>query len=418
MRTTFNSVNRHTKYVIEQRYAELANLQNKLSTGKELSRPSDGAVETSNVLKIRSDKKYLVQLEKNINDGTSWMSITDTTMSSMNTAIQRARELAIQGDSDTLSANERAYLAEEVQQLARQLVSLINTKYKGDYLFAGSHTNLAPAPINESDTTPDDYANYQMAFFDGTAALPAPAAPNTYKIMSPEGSPTASEHKPINKLLPGTMELVIAGTSLTEGTDYTVDYLDGTITALSPNAITLMGQDFRPSTPANPNYSPTVGLQMNFEYVGKSKDIYGNNVSTDSKILREIESGVVVKVNTSYADLQVDSSTDIISSLIELGSGLRGDNKTTIKNSMDNIDKSFNKLLSAMSENGAKLNLFEGTLDRNDQKQISFSKAQSELEDADYSEVVADFSVAETVFNAALQSSAKIMQNSLADFIR
>ena len=417
MRTTFNSVNRHTKFVIEDRYAELAKLQNKLSTGKELARPSDGAVEVSNVLKIRSDNKYLSQLEKNINDGTSWMSITDTTMSSMNKAIQRGRELAIQGDSDTLSANERAYLAEEVQQLARQLVSLINTKYKGDYLFAGSHTDLAPAPIQNSDTQPEDYANFNMAFFDGTTPLPAPAAPNTYKIMDPEGSSTASDHKPLEKLLPGTMDLKIAGTSLTEGTDYTVDYLKGTITALSPTAIGLMGQDFRPSNPANPLYAPNIGLKLSFEYVGRSRDIYGNNISTDSKILREIESGVVVKVNTSYADLKVDSSTDIISALIQLGSGLRGNDKTTIKSSMDNIDSSFNKVLSAMSENGAKLNLLENTLDRNGDKQIAFSKSQSELEDADYSEVVADFSVAQTVFNSALQSTAKIMQNSLADFI-
>jgi flagellar hook-associated protein 3 FlgL len=416
MRTTFNAVNRHTKYVIERRYAELAKLQNKLSTGKELARPSDGAVDVANVIKLRGENKHLAQFEKNINDGMSWMAITDTTMASMNETLHKGRDLAIQGDNDTLSANERSFLAEEVQQLARQLISLTNSQYKGEYLFSGSHTDKPPVPVGNSDTTPADYTGNRMSFFNGTSPLAAPpAAANTFQIMEPNGSTVPAEHRPVTHLLPGSMNIKVAGAPLTEGVDYSIDYLNGTITDLTGS---LTGTDFTPTAVPNPNYAPTTGLQFSFEHVTKSKDVYGNNINTDSKILREIDSSVRIKINTSYADLQIDSKTDMISSLIALGSALKGNDKAGINAAMDNIDTSFNRVLSSQSSNGAKMNLFESTLTRNEYKQIDISSHQSLLEDADYSEVVSDFSVAQTVFNAALQSTASIMQSSLVDFIR
>jgi flagellin-like hook-associated protein FlgL len=43
---------------------------------------------------------------------------------------------------------------------------------------------------------------------------------------------------------------------------------------------------------------------------------------------------------------------------------------------------------------------------------------QSNLEDADYANVVTQYAVKQTVFNAALNSTARIMQLSLMDYIR
>lgn len=422
MRTTFNAVNRHTQFVIERKYAELATLQKKIATGKELTRPSDDPVAVSNVLALRSNNKGLEQFEKNINDGLSWMEITDTTMVSMNTILQRGRELAIQGDSDTLSETERAYIAEEVEQLTRQMISLANSRYKGDYIFSGSHTDKPAIPIKSSTANKStDYINFKMAYFDGTV--------NPKQIKFPDGSGAFKEDA--ENIIPGSMTIKYGDVSdpssqieLVEGQDYSVNYQTGQLTLLptaSTDATTALSQDY---DPAGVNYSngfhnPPVqhNIVLEFDMASVSEDIYGNPINTNSDILREIESGVKVSVNTTWADFDVNNGTNAVTSMIQLGEALLGDNQVGIRNAMDRIDESFNKILSAQSENGAKVNLFSTTRDRNENQQIETTRIQAELEDADYSEVISKYSVSQTVFNAALQSTAKIMQSSLANYI-
>ncbi len=419
MRITFNTVNRHTQYVISNRYGDLTKLQKKLATGKELMRPSDGPVDVANVLNLKTQGRQLEQYNKNMDDGRAWMEITDTTMVSMNNVIQRARELAIQGDSDTLSVQQRKYLAEETEQLTRQTMALINTKYKGDYIFSGSQVKLPPLPMMRSEgDSNQNYTELKMSYFDGSGA----AIGSTIQIMSTEESDNLTDHLPMKNMIPGTLELQGAGGLgvLEEGTDYSIDYKNGKITLLTAAAVTELAKDFTPHATINPggsNYDPSQ-LVMNFEYAGESRDLYGDKINTNSDIFREIESGVSVAINTSYYDLHADPNTDIVSSLIQLGSALINNSQTDIRSSIDNLDISFDQILSAQSVNGAKINLVETTTDRNTTQQINVEENRASLEDADYADVVTDYSVAQTVFNAALQSTAQIMQTSLADFIR
>jgi flagellar hook-associated protein 3 FlgL len=167
MRITYRTINRHMQYVIVNRYNDLAKLQEQLSTGKRLLRPSDQPTDVANDLQLRTKMKQLDQLKRNMEDGLGFMQITDSAMMSMDTILQRLRELAIQASSDTISAKERLYIASEVQQLLRQFVSLTDTMYKGDYVFSGTQTKIMPFPIVASEaSSPQDYTDLKMAYYD------------------------------------------------------------------------------------------------------------------------------------------------------------------------------------------------------------------------------------------------------------
>ncbi len=419
MRTTFNAVNRHTQFVIGRKYAELGALQKKIATGKELLRPSDDPVAVSNVLGLRSNNKALTQFSKNMDDGLGWMEITDTVMVSMNDVLQAARELAIQGDSDTLSSKQRSYLAEEVQQLTRQVISLSNSQFKGKYIFSGSHTDKPPMPLGQSQANnPASYTEFKMNYFDGTGATIGTAIP----IMDARGSASVADHRQAERMIPGSFSLKTgpiggATTELVEGTDYSVDYVDGTVTPLTALAVTEMSFDFTPGAGNYGNGSTANNLQMEFDFAGYSSDIYGRDIDMSSKIIREIESGVKVEINISVSDFQVNNSTSPLTSLIALGDSLLNNDQVGIRNSMDDIDTAFSKILSMQTENGAKVNLFDNTRSRNETQKIETTRIQSLMEDADYSEVITQYSISQTVFDAALQSTAKIMQSSLANYI-
>ncbi len=74
-------------------------------------------------------------------------------------------------------------------------------------------------------------------------------------------------------------------------------------------------------------------------------------------------------------------------------------------------------MLSAQSKNGARINRFETTLDRNMEQFTSTSEIQSQLADTDLADAVMKYSTAENVYNAALKSAAVIIKQSLVNFL-
>jgi flagellar hook-associated protein 3 FlgL len=414
MRITFNTVNRHMQYVIANRYEDLSQLQEQLSTGKRLLRPSDDPVDVANDLKLRAKSSQLNQYQKNIEDGLGYMSVTDTTMMSMNELMQRMRELAIQGASDTQSATERNFIAQEVQQLVRQVVGLANSEYKGDYIFGGTHTKITPFPLDTSAaTTPQDYADLNMAYYDASAV----AVGTAVQIRD------AFDTTPVTNIMPGTFNLSVAGVKMTEGTDYTVDYVNGTIAVIptSPHAAQLSADvlnGVNPGPPALPNYSVN-GFQMTFEYVSQGRDIFGDQVAIDGKILREVESGITLPINITGEELinDHDNGTNLFNVIIDLGQSLIHNDRDGIEGSIGQLDLSMKNLLAAQSTNGARVNRFDLTIERNELQSTETSRQQSELEDAEYAETAMNFSTLQTVYEAALKSAAKVLQPSLANFI-
>lgn len=411
MRITYRTLNRHTQYVINDRYNDLAKLQMMLSTGKRLLRPSDNPVDVANDLQLRTKIKQLNQLNENMQDGLAFMQVTDTAMMSIDTLLQRLRELAIQASSDTLSDKERLFIASEVEQLTRQFITLADTMYKGDYVFAGTQTKIMPFPIESSRaSTPQNYTNLEMAYYDASATPPGTP------VQLFEGFTGDA----ITNIIPGTFQLRVGGTTYYEGTDYTVDYVNGTITILptSPNAALLSADVLNGTTAGVPNYSLN-GFQITFEYVGRGEDIYGDPVNNDGHILREIESGIVTPINITANELLVhyDTGTNLLETFIALGQSLIQNDRPTIVNALSNIDIGFSTVLAAQAQNGARINRFEITLDRNESQSIETTRLQSEIEDTEYAETATKFAVAETVYNAALQAAAKIIQPSLVNFL-
>jgi flagellar hook-associated protein 3 FlgL len=407
MRITFNTVNRHMQYVIGNRYEDLANIQEQLATGKRLLRPSDDPVDVANDLKLRSKMSQLNQYKRNIEDGLGYMGVTDTAMYSMNELMQRMRELAIQGASDTQSDKERLYLAQEVEQLLRQMVGLTNSEYKGDYIFGGTHTKITPFPIEKSEAkSAQDYTDLKMAYYDASGF---PLGGTAVQIRN------AFDTAPITNLIPGTFNLSVGGVKMQEDTDYSVDYVAGTITILAggPNTALLSANVLAPA-----NYQVN-NFKMTFEHISKGKDIFGDVVATDGDVLREIERGIQIPINVTGDQVLNDQATgtNLFNVIIDLGQSLIHNSRTGVEDSISALDISFKNLLAAQSTNGARVNRFELTIERNDLQNTETTRQQAALEDVDYAKATMDFSTLQNVYTAALKSAGTVLQQTLANFI-
>jgi len=73
-----------------------------------------------------------------------WQDATESALDQMTQIVQRVRELAVQGASDTVDAGARSAIATEVGQLVESLKEQANASYVGRHLFGGTATTTPP----------------------------------------------------------------------------------------------------------------------------------------------------------------------------------------------------------------------------------------------------------------------------------
>ncbi len=111
------------------------------------------------------------------------------------------------------------------------------------------------------------------------------------------------------------------------------------------------------------------------------------------------------------------STSGIFKSLIDFKTALETNDDAGIQQAMDDLDTDLNQMISATSDIGTKgvgLDVKEKILqDLN----LSYTERKSNLEDADILAAISDVNSKETAYQAALASSAKVMQVSLLDYL-
>lgn len=134
---------------LEQVSNQYAATQQKLSSGKELQKPSDDPFAVSRALQLRSELAANQQYQDNVQSAQGWQSATDTALANIGDLALRARDLVVQGANGSLGDDDRTSIAAEIDQLIGSITSAANTKYAGSYVLSGSATGTAPFDPND-----------------------------------------------------------------------------------------------------------------------------------------------------------------------------------------------------------------------------------------------------------------------------
>ncbi|MBB5356173.1 flagellin [Anoxybacillus mongoliensis] len=93
----------------------------KLSSGLRINRAADDAAGLAISEKMRSQIRGLEVAERNALDAISLIQTAEGALSSVHSMLQRMRELAVQASNDTNTAEDRAALDQEIQQLKTEI---------------------------------------------------------------------------------------------------------------------------------------------------------------------------------------------------------------------------------------------------------------------------------------------------------
>jgi flagellar hook-associated protein 3 FlgL len=118
----------------------LGTIEQKMSSGKEISRPSDSPTGTVLAMRYRSDMATVQQYSRNASDGEAWLNSADSALGGATTLLQRARDLVVQGNSAGASGSQdaREALATEVDNVRKSILAVSNTRYLDRPIFGGN----------------------------------------------------------------------------------------------------------------------------------------------------------------------------------------------------------------------------------------------------------------------------------------
>jgi flagellar hook-associated protein 3 FlgL len=123
----------------------------KISSGKEITRPSDDPFNTARALARRESLEGTQQFQRNVSDARSWQEITEQALGTITDSVGRVKELLVQGGSDTLDQAGRDSIKAEIDQLLEGVKQEANASVGGRYVFGGTKTDTPPYQAGAND---------------------------------------------------------------------------------------------------------------------------------------------------------------------------------------------------------------------------------------------------------------------------
>lgn len=352
----FNQVNQN----LTKNRSDMADLQNQAATQKRINKPSDDPLASARVLAARTEEKGNVQFIKNINNAKSFLEFSDQSLGELTEILVRAKELAISQSNDASgNAETRLVTASELEQIYNQSIQIGNRKLGERFVFGGYNTQ--DRPFNQ-------YGQYSGD--DGDMKIQTHK--DTFVAMNMAGSK------------------VFLGRGMGN---------DGVIRPRYETPTTVEGlKELQ---------------QEEVERAQQNQEIEANYVETR---------GPASLRRNSPADKQ-DPVTggggiNIFSTLKDLQVSMTTNDKAGVQEALDTLDQAISQVVLARAEVGSRIMAVNNTMESLQKAVVDNKITASQLEDADTFQVISDINKSDSALRATLETSGKLIQRSLLDFLK
>lgn len=156
----------------------ITRLQTEIGTGRRIIDQSDDPSGAIDSMRLSSQLEVLDQWETNITDTKGWVQSAESALNSIISAMNRGRDLAIQGADGSLPLQSKQALALEVDTLMSTVLAIANEKHGRYSLFGGFHT----------DTVPFEYDNGVFTYHGDGGVMRREIGPGVYVDANIPGS--------------------------------------------------------------------------------------------------------------------------------------------------------------------------------------------------------------------------------------
>jgi flagellar hook-associated protein 3 FlgL len=370
--------------------------QRQISSGRRIQNPSDDPIAASRALEFRETVARLEQFDRNSTVAENRLSQEEAALNSVNNVLQRVRELALQANNATQSAESRRLIAVEMREQLSNLVQLANQRDgTGRYLFAGNIENAQPvARAGSAYTYNGDQGQRLIQIGEGRQVADGdPGANVFFRIRNGNGvfSTTAATANG------GTG--VVGTSTVTDPTQY--DRGQYTISFLTPDSYEV--RDGGGAAVATGTYTP-----------GDTIAFRGIEIAMSG----QPDAGDAFAVAPSgYQDVftTIDAlATAIEQTVTDDAAGAKLNNE--VNTGLLNIDQALGNVLDIRTQVGSRLAAIEGQRDNNSAFALAMQTALADIEDLDYAEAISRLTAETTTLEAAQKSFVLTRQLSLFNY--
>lgn len=397
MRVTTAGLYEQGVAAMQKQSQALAKIQAQMASNQRYSRAGEAPVDAGRALNIDKALADTAQWQSNIGSAQDQLSLEETALSGVSSALSRIRELAVRANSSALNDSDRKSIAAEMGERLKELMDQANARDgQGGYLFAGSRTqaqpfqNLAGAVGYQGDTLVTQLsigANREIAIGDagddvfmnlnagdGRLQVGAGSGNQGSALVQSLGFTDASQWDR------GSYRLQFSGGQ------YSV--LDADSNAVSSGAYTAQQAiQFR-------------GASIMLAGTPADGDVFTIEPSRSQDVFATVQAMIATVSN--YGRSAAQSARD----------------QTAMYAALQSLDTAIDHVSDVRGGVGARLNALDDAGTQLESRVIQLKETLSGLREIDYTETAAALSQTTTTLQAAQQSYLKIQGLSLFDYLR
>lgn len=427
----------------------LKTLQQQMTSGKEVRLPSDDPFKVARAMQLHTDIASNKQYNKNIEDTINFLDVTDTALNQTTNVLQRVNELLVSAGNAAYGSSERQAIKDEINQKVSELGQILNSSFDGKYVFGGTRGTTKPIKVtggitysnslsvkpNTDEVELKKWQNTKLTIGDIEIDFgKIGEKPSLDKIASEinsqiknSGSSDADKIKVVTNNKTGEITFINeTGKDLDLKVEKRNDKVGEVPGELSGIAGT--GKITQTVKKDNGNTKLEYNSRDGGEITEAEKIIMGEKLTT------EVSQGVIIEYNVTATEVlqytdKDGNKKDLMELLTRITNHLDGKDAEGVAGDPDAMDKllqedltdlkgAIQNMLTIRSEVGAKQNRMDSAKDKNIEQNFNLTEILSSTEDIDITEKTMEYAVLQSVYLASLQTSAKILQPTLMDYLR
>lgn len=383
--------------MMQQLQSAIDRTQQQLSTGRRLLSPADDPIAAARTVEMRESLSRLDQFDRNGEVARNRLNYEETALVSVNDALQRIRELAIQGNNDTQSPQSRSLIAAELRERVDQLVQIANQRDgSGRYLFAGNRDSTAPVSRQGNAFAYAGDQGQRLIQIGADRQIPDGDSGAAIFFQIKDGNGTFSSSAANGNTGTGVVSVnSVMDQSQYDRDSYTVrftasdsyDVLDSGGAIVSSNSFASGDSIAFSGIRFTIDGAPAAGDEFNIE-PSRNVDMFSNVLNLANILEQPVSS------DAERAGLH-----------------------NGVNAALQNLDQAIDNILTVRTQVGTRLSAIDSQVDSNASFRLSLETSISGIEELDYAEAISRLSIQATTLEAAQQSFIRTQGLSLFNFL-
>lgn len=390
----------------------VSNTQQQIASNKRVLTPGDDPIASTRILALSQELALNKQYDSNLETLRNRLQREETAIAGVDDLISSAQELVTQAGNGALNADQRKFMAVELQTIVESMAQMMNSRdASGEFIFAGYQGKSAPFVLGDDGRYRYEGDEGQKTIQIGGATSIA-ASDSGKKLFEDVKSVTNTVVAFANESNRGIPPASIGSERILDKEAFAEFYPEDVII------------EFRPLDEVEPpalNYhvkqvSDGRVLTDNQPYVSGETILFGG---ASVRITGQPAVGDTFIVESSNKKGLLTNLEDFVVSLKTLGDNPDGRQKlaTEISDTLGNLSNAQASLLETRSAVGARLNLVDRTVDSNAEFELVIREALSEIEDLDYAAAISQLTQESFILEAAQASFARVSRLSIFNFL-